>query len=89
MLEDLAKLYLTRNERGSYLCGLCGKELRDKHNAKTHLECKHFPTDGGYVCQSCGKVMNTKNALNCHAKSCTKILINPCSKLNENLIDEC
>ena len=74
-LEELARLYLSRTCSGSYQCGMCGKELRDKHNAKTHLECKHFPTQGGYTCNFCGKTMNTKNALNCHAKSCGKIFI--------------
>lgn len=69
-LDELALKYLVREPEGTYLCNICYKRLRDKHNAKSHLECKHFPTDGAYSCSRCAKVFNTKNALNCHTKTC-------------------
>ena len=69
-MDELADRYLTREPRGAYICSICGKILRDKHNAKNHLECRHFPTVGGYSCTKCGKSLNTKNALNLHVKNC-------------------
>ena len=71
-LDELAEIYLKRNDRGGYTCSLCHKTLRDKYGAKDHLECKHFPTYGGYSCNLCGKVMNTRNALTSHYTYCNK-----------------
>ena len=65
-IEELAKFYISRNEAKFYICSICGKESRDLHNAKTHLESSHFPSEKGYECQMCGSVLKTKNTLACH-----------------------
>ena len=65
-IEELAQLYISRNEEKLYMCSICGKVSRDLHNAKTHLEHSHFPSETGYECQFCGAVLKTKNSLACH-----------------------
>ena len=65
-LEELAILYLAKNNDRTVSCTLCGKICRDTDNAKNHLEAKHFPSETGYSCQLCPKICKTKNALACH-----------------------
>lgn len=65
-IEELAQLYISRNDEKAYNCLMCGKVSRDLHNAKTHLEASHFPSETGYECQMCGATYKTKNSLACH-----------------------
>ena len=65
-IEELAQLYISRNDEKAYNCLICGKVSRDLHNAKTHLEASHFPSETGYECQLCGARYKTKNSLACH-----------------------
>ena len=69
-LDELVEQYTERNGMGKYCCKLCGKYLRDRTDAKRHIESKHFPTNGAYICPSCSKSLNTYSALKCHLKQC-------------------
>ena len=68
-LNELADMHLTKYN-GGYICNLCNKLVRDKTDAKRHLESKHFQNEFIYECDICGKVLNTSMSLYCHKKSC-------------------
>ena len=68
-LEELANLYIIKNEEDKILqrrCTLCGKVFRDMYNAKMHLDSKHFPAVNGYSCDICNKKCKSKAALSSH-----------------------
>ena len=65
-LDEMATVYLTRNEDRSVMCSICGKTSRDYHAGKAHLESKHFTSESRFDCEYCGKQYKTKNSLSCH-----------------------
>ena len=65
-LTEMIKDHMTREEDGSWTCGLCGFHSPYYTTMTNHIEAKHLPSVMGYTCPICQKHCPTKNALKCH-----------------------
>ena len=70
-IEDLLAIHM-RRENKRWFCNLCTRSMRDKCDARRHLESKHFPSYGAYACSHCGKQVNSKASLRSHQQLCLK-----------------
>ena len=56
----------TASGGGRYKCLLCDRMVRDRCDARRHLEAKHFPNLSSYKCNICDKPFRSLNALKSH-----------------------
>ena len=53
----------------AFKCNICGKSASTLHNAKTHVENKHFAWKFINTCKICGLNLNSRTALDQHLRS--------------------
>jgi len=66
MMKTLVDEHMYREPTGRYQCKLCDRSVRDKCDARRHLEAKHFPNLSDYPCNKCSKSFRSANALKGH-----------------------
>jgi len=64
--EELLQ-FLTKDEQlNHYTCNLCLKTIKQRKDARNHVESIHFPNTFVYSCTVCEKTFNSKNTRNVH-----------------------
>ena len=64
--EELLQ-FLTKDEQlNHYACTLCLKTIKQRKDARNHVESIHFPNTFVYSCAICEKTFNSKNTRNVH-----------------------
>ena len=64
--EELLQ-FLSKDEvLNHYTCTLCLKILKQRKDARNHVESIHFPNTFVYSCTVCEKTFNSKNTRNVH-----------------------
>jgi len=64
--EELLQFLTKDEELNHYTCNLCLKVIKQKKDARNHVESIHFPNTFVYSCTLCEKTFNSKNSRNVH-----------------------
>jgi len=64
--EELLQFLTKDDQLNHYTCTLCLKTIKQRKDARNHVESIHFPNTFVYSCTVCDKTFNSKNTRNVH-----------------------
>jgi len=64
--EELLQFLTKDDQFNHYTCTLCLKTIKQRKDARNHVESIHFPNTFVYACTVCDKTFNSKNTRNVH-----------------------